>query len=207
MRRLILLLLSPLVAAAAVPSPAGTYTIHQMEMAGGLELQPNGHFRYAFTYGAVDEESEGDWKLDGDTVRLTSKPMPKEPDFEVVRDEPAPQGDLILLLERPFQGWNGPLDGYVVVDGHEPYDLILDDEGRSAYDSRGVKSIILKIPVYGGLSSPIPISADRGHRLSLRFRPNDLGHAAFRDEPLKLDGAGLVMERYDTQIRFLRDAP
>jgi len=176
MRRLILLLLSPLVAAAAVPSPAGTYTIHQMEMAGGLELQPNGHFRYAFTYGAVDEESEGDWKLDGDTVRLTSKPMPKEPDFEVVRDEPAPQGDLILLLERPFQGWNGPLDGYVVVDGHE-------------------------------LSSPIPISADRGHRLSLRFRPNDLGHAAFRDEPLKLDGAGLVMERYDTQIRFLRDAP
>ena len=60
-------------AAPTAASVAGTYEIHQMEMAGGLELQPNGHFRYAFTYGAVDEEAEGDWTFDGTAVHLTSK--------------------------------------------------------------------------------------------------------------------------------------
>ena len=40
----------------AKASPAGLYELRHMEMAGGLELKPNGHFRYALSYGAVDEE-------------------------------------------------------------------------------------------------------------------------------------------------------
>jgi hypothetical protein len=39
---------------------AGRYEIRQMEMAGGLELQPNGRFRYALEYGAASERGEGD---------------------------------------------------------------------------------------------------------------------------------------------------
>ena len=64
-------LVALLLAAAPVQvSPAGLYEIRQMEKAGGLELQKNGHFRYAFTYGAVDEEGEGDWTFDGKTVEV-----------------------------------------------------------------------------------------------------------------------------------------
>lgn len=61
---------------ATAPSVAGFYEIDQMEMAGGLELRPNGHFRYAFDYGAVSEEAEGRWVADGDGVVLTTDPMP-----------------------------------------------------------------------------------------------------------------------------------
>ena len=82
-------------------SPVGTYEIRQMEMGGGLELKRDGHFRYAFTYGAVDEEGAGDWTFDGETVWLTSKPMPKTPTFELVRDEPALKGELYMTLEDP----------------------------------------------------------------------------------------------------------
>ena len=67
----------------AASSPAGTsaqfaglYEINQMEMAGGLELRPNGRFRYAFDYGAVSEEAEGSWKVEDGTVLLTTDPMP-----------------------------------------------------------------------------------------------------------------------------------
>ena len=55
---------------------AGLYEINQMEMAGGLELRPNGRFRYAFDYGAVSEEAEGSWKVENGTVLLTTDPMP-----------------------------------------------------------------------------------------------------------------------------------
>jgi hypothetical protein len=55
---------------------AGLYEINQMEMAGGLELQPDGRFRYGFDYGAVSEVSEGKWTVEGGTVLLTTDPMP-----------------------------------------------------------------------------------------------------------------------------------
>ena len=62
--------------AKAPPIAGGLYEIDQMEMAGGLELQANGRFRYAFDYGAVSEVSEGKWAAEGATVLLTTDPMP-----------------------------------------------------------------------------------------------------------------------------------
>ena len=62
MREILGLVVMVALAVAAPAEPfkfAGLYRISQMEMAGGLELQPNGRFRYAFDYGAVSEESEG----------------------------------------------------------------------------------------------------------------------------------------------------
>src|SRR6476619_2690961 len=86
-------------AASHIPTTArlaGMYEVRQMEMAGGLELKRDGHFRYAFSYGAVDEEAEGDWSFDGKAVNLTSKPMPKLASFELVKDDPAPKGELYM---------------------------------------------------------------------------------------------------------------
>jgi hypothetical protein len=72
-----LLLAVPACATAEAPPPAaGLYEINQMEMAGGLELQPDGRFRYAFDYGAVSEVSEGRWVIEGTIVLLTTDPMP-----------------------------------------------------------------------------------------------------------------------------------
>jgi hypothetical protein len=35
----------------------GEYAGHQMEMGAGLELRADGRFRYALSYGAIDEEA------------------------------------------------------------------------------------------------------------------------------------------------------
>lgn len=63
-------------ACATAGEPVGLYEIDQMEMAGALELRPDGRFRYVFDYGAVSEVSEGDWAMDGTIIRLTTDPMP-----------------------------------------------------------------------------------------------------------------------------------
>src|SRR5690349_9771410 len=70
------LLAASAVAAPAAPPFARLYEINQMEMAGGLELSPNGRFRFGFDYGAVSEISEGKWTSDKDGVVLTTDPMP-----------------------------------------------------------------------------------------------------------------------------------
>jgi hypothetical protein len=72
----ILFALPGIALAKSVPDAAGLYEIDQMEMAGGLELRPDGRFRYAFDYGAVSEESEGRWTFEDGRVVLTTDPMP-----------------------------------------------------------------------------------------------------------------------------------
>lgn len=59
-----------------VPEAAGLYEIDQMEMAGGLDLRPDGRFRYGLDYGAVSEVSEGRWTFEEGAVVLTTDPMP-----------------------------------------------------------------------------------------------------------------------------------
>jgi hypothetical protein len=71
----LLLALSP---AASASSVAGLYEINQMEMGGGLELRPDGRFRYALEYGAVSEVAEGNWSLEDGHVLLTTDPLPRK---------------------------------------------------------------------------------------------------------------------------------
>ena len=200
-----------LVVAAPAPasaSPAGLYELHQMEMGGGLELKPNGHFRYALTYGAVDEEGQGDWTFDGKTVRLTSNPMPKAPSFELVRDDPAPKGELYITLQDPGFEWGHPLEAIAADAAKQGFEVSADDSGR--VDLTGKPSIVAlapEMPVYGPTGDIFPLSADRGHRLLFRFHANDLGKARFDKELLKTEGADLLMERYDTSFRFVKVRP
>lgn len=197
-------------AAPAASSPAGLYEIHQMEMAGGLELQANGHFRYALSYGAADEEAEGDWTSDGKTVLLTTNPAPRPPNFELIRDDPAPKGELSLALEPPGFGWEGSIDALVTIAGSaKKFRVRTEGEGRIEIPA-GVRVTAVEpvVPIYGGTGSPIALSTERGHRLLLRFKPNDLGKAAFNHQPLALlDGDDLLLERYEAVIRFLPVRP
>jgi hypothetical protein len=213
MRRLILLAVA-LGLAAAAPAPtrdsvAGLYQSRQMEVGAALELQKNGHFRYQLDYGAVSEGAEGDWTFDGKTVHLTSKPMPKAPSFELVRDDPAPKGELYMIFEDPGFEWGHALEALAKVKGEESaFEISAGNGGRVDLSGKPpIEAIAPVMPVYGPTGDIFPLSADRGHKLLIRFHRNDLGKAAFRHEPLTLDGTALVLSRYDTRIRFLRAEP
>src|SRR5438128_1926637 len=175
-----------------------------MEMAGGLELRKDGRFRYAFTYGAVDEEGSGDWTFDGKTVFLTSKPMPKAPAFELVRDDPAPKGELYLTLEDPGFEWGHGLEVIAADAQKNGFEVAADESGR--VDLAGKPPIVAvapEMPVYGPTGDIFRLSADRGHKLQFRFHRNDLGKARFDKEPLRISGSGLLLERYEATIRFM----
>lgn len=196
--------------APAVQSFAGLYQIRQMEMAGGLELRADGRFRYAFDYGAVSETAEGDWTADAAGVTLTSNPMPKAPSFELVRDDPAPKGQLWLILDPPGFGANFSLDAIAIGAGAKPegYRVRAGENGRVDLGGRPWPvQIVPMVPIYGPTGPGFALSAGRGHRLNLRFHANDLGRAAFDRQRLRRDGRNLVLERFDTVIRFLREQP
>jgi len=192
-----------LIAPAAI---AGLYQAHQMEVGAALELQKNGHFRYQLDYGAVSEQAEGDWTLDGKTVRLTTKPKPKSPSFELVRDDPAPVGEVTMSVEPPGFGAEGYRIEAIGTDAASGQQGLVRTDSTGQVDSGGhrLSAIEPLVPVYGTPGGHFPLSQDRGHRLLLRFHANDLGRAAFDNEPLLFSDGSLVLNRYETQIRFLR---
>jgi hypothetical protein len=198
---------------SAAPTPAsgsvaGIYESRQMEIGAALELQNNGHFRYQLDYGAVSEGAEGDWTFDGKTVRLTSKPMPTPPAFTLVRDDPAPKGQLWIAVEKTGFNWEGRIDAIASAQGVAEKGLIqTDSDGRVDSGGHIVTAIEPLVPVYGMPAGRFTLSTDRGHRLLLRFHANDLGKAAFTGEPLTLDGNDLILSRYGARIRFLRAEP
>ena len=198
-----------LAAAPAAANVAGLYQSQQMEVGAALELQQNGHFRYQLAYGAIDEESEGNWTFDGRVVRLTTKPMPNEPTFEVVRDTPATRCTLSLSVDWGRFSWSSPPDVLVTYEGSpkQLHFLQADEKGKVHLPNCAVTSVFPIVPMFDIPGGPLKVKSTTGHKLALRFKPNDLGHAAFRDEPLKLDGGALVLERYDAEIRFLRAEP
>jgi hypothetical protein len=134
--------------------------------------------------------------------------MPKAPSFEIVRDDPAPPGELWVQFENPGFDWGGPLEMLVTVKGvnalvrTEP-----DDRGRVDIGQREVLAVQPIVPVYEQFGPPLKLTPGRGHRLTIRFLRNDLGQARFLNEPVVIDGDGLVIERYETPIRFKRVGP
>ena len=132
--------------------------------------------------------------------------MPKAPDFKIVRDDPAPKGKVVVKLEPPGFGGMGervevlftaPRKGFPDI-----YHLDLDEDGSATLPSDVPMLIIPKVPVYGDLGTPISLSPDRGHKLLLRFLPNDLGKARFDAEQLERVGDTLILYRYDAKIVF-----
>jgi hypothetical protein len=197
-----------LVVAVAPAAVAGLYQAQQMEVGAALELQKGGHFRYQLDYGAVSEQAEGDWTFDGTTVRLTSKPMPKQPSYELVRDDPAPKGELMMTVEPPGFGANYRIDAVAIDAATGEKGLVTtDSDGRVEAGGHSLRSVDPLIPVYGTVGGHFALTPDRGHHLVLRFHPNDLGRAAFEGEPLQLTSRGLVFSRYDAEIRFVRIGP
>jgi hypothetical protein len=194
--------------ALSVASPAGLYRTQQMEVAGALQLWPDGHFRYALSYGAVDEEGAGEWLFDHGVVRLISKPMPKSPSFELVRDDPAPKGELSLTLQDPGFEWGHPLEAIAQAESGQVFEIAADDSGHVDLSGKPtIKAVALEIPVFGPTGQIFPLTNGRGHKLTFRFHANDLGKARFDREPLQREGSTLLLRRYDTIIRFVKVRP
>jgi hypothetical protein len=195
--------------AAATPHPAtlsGLYNGGQMELAATLVLRPDGHFGYALSYGALDEEASGTWEAEGNTVRLTTLPAVTPPQFVVERDTPDIMGGFTLILSNAAILRGMPLRALLFYAPDEPpVASEVSPDGRVVLpDSRRPNALLPLLPVYPPSGEPIPLAGKSGHRLTVRFEPNDIGKADFRGEPLAIEGDTLILPRFDRTLRFRR---
>jgi hypothetical protein len=184
----------------------GVYDGGQMEIAAGLELKADGHFRYGLAYGALDEEAEGLWTVEGGQILLTTDPAPVPARFTLLEQHVAPPGEIEIAVQGPD---GKPLtvadiailyddgDPDIVQAGVEPRLLPLDP-------ARPPRRIHLHFPIYDVTSDPFTIDPAKGYGFVFRFEPNDVAKADFRRTPLAIEGETLILPRFDRTLRFRR---
>ncbi|MCT2400695.1 hypothetical protein [Novosphingobium mangrovi (ex Huang et al. 2023)] len=185
---------------------AGQYNGTQMEMAVHLELGEDGRYRYALSYGAVDEYSQGTWTSTGSAIVLTSDPV-DAPRFDFLGEKAAaggPKGALAVDLEVP-KGLPLSLFRAVVTlaDGRSFTSDFSDDGLIVPLEKGGGKvSIRLGLPIFEVQGEPVLVDNARGKRLSFAFVPNALGFKIFDHAVLPLRDGAYVFQRYGRDVMF-----
>lgn len=198
-----------LAAAAAATDPAslaGLYDGGQMELAAQLELRADGHFRYGLSYGALDEEAEGVWTVEGDHVLLTTEPEVIPPRFVLVSQAAAPAGAMAVTVVDPTDRPLPNIDIAVTYEEGDP-DIVQSQDQAVTLPldaARPPRSILLAVPVFDLESEPFPIAPGKGYGFTFRLEPNGLGKADFRRTSLTIDKDALVLPRFDRTLRFTR---
>lgn len=196
------------VAQVASPDPSGlvgTYDGHQMEMAVGLKLQADGRFDYGLSYGALDESATGTWRVQGDSVLLTSDPV-TPPTFVMLGQQPASDGKTHLVLDVPKSWTRQYFDAEIgLADGRVVGGQLSDDSDAIplAPGDRPV-SLRLTLGVYEIRSDAFRLDGTAASTIHVRFEQNDLGKVAFAKTPLRIDNGNLLLERYGRSIVFKR---
>jgi hypothetical protein len=193
-----------LIAAVAPAALVGVYDGGQMELAAGLELRADGHFSYGLAYGALDEEAEGVWTVDGDRVLLTTEPAVVPPRFVLADQKPAATGTLAVTIIDPKGRALPNIDIGVTYDAGDPQIVQSRTEAVElpVEAARLPRAILLAVPVFDVESDPFPIDAAKGYGFTFRFEPNGLGKADFRQTALDVEDGALLMPRFDRTLRF-----
>lgn len=186
---------------------AGYYDGGQMEVGAGLELSPDGRFRYEMSYGAIDEGAEGTWTATDAGIVLHSDPV-TAPAFELVSSKKGNGSTFDLTLDTP-QGMSPQYFSAV----------LLSAEGKGASENFGesglhidltrgqaVAGVVLQLPIFDVASPKFDVPPGTG-AMTFRFVPNDLGKVAFADTLLLREGGAFLMERYDRLLKFRKQEP
>lgn len=203
-----LILSAPMAHAGELPDPRqkclpGEYEGNEPEIAAGLALSEDGRFRYAMSYGALDEGAVGTWRADAGSVYLTSGPV-SLPRFSVASDDANPEKVLRISLKLPgdlstqyFAAVINFADGRRIGRQFTDEEVVL----PIAAGERPV-SVTLLLPVFDLASEPLAIAAGEGRDVVVRFDPNDLGAVAFAETPVARDGDVLKLTRHGRELQF-----
>ena len=201
--------MTPPAAARQQPPAAlvGVYDGGQTEVAAGLELRGDGRFRFAMSYGALDETGEGAWSVEGGRVLLAGDPV-MPPRFTLLEHADGPAGRLAIDLDLPRGLSRSYFDAEIRVADGRTVRRQLGENGLviELADKDRPVDVALALPIWDLRSDPARLAARGDGRIRFRFEPNDLGKVRFARTPLRIDGAELILEHRGLTIRFRRVA-
>lgn len=179
----------------------GAWEASGHEIAAGLYLHADGRYDFALAYGALDEESAGEWQADAGTVYLTSDVY--VPPRIVVADKQAVPGRAFsFLLDLPAGASRQYFDVEVQQEDGQTASHQLGEEGLVLEPAEGERPVAVRLvfPLLDLASPAAVIPPGSGAEMRFRFEPNDAGKVSFEREPLPNVKGGLRFERHGREL-------
>ena len=189
--------------AAAAVGPGDTAAAGHYRLRGGpdvvsmLDLQPNGHFRYMLSAGALDAQAEGRWTSDGRSVILNTEPRPRPPEFAAEAPTRSEESPWVILVKGPNGRGIASIDLRIGFATGEVVERYTRDYGwqLSTQDPTSAPVWVeISLAMYGIAPQRFPLDAARGNQFNFTLTPNDLGTHDFRDQRLEITPEGLVLD-------------
>ena len=199
---------------------SGRYRVAEgPDVAGGLELNADGRFRYFLIAGALDQRAEGSWTETGGDIRLTTDPKPVPPSFARGPDakpgegegEDAPTLHVRLADGRDLAGIDFRLGlttgvgmaGYTQAEGwrfEEP-----DTSAPAGTPERKVAWVELVEPIYDVVSQRFVIDPPAAGGLVFVLTPNDIEVVDFRNDRFEKRTDDFVLHLGERTLRMVRE--
>jgi hypothetical protein len=195
------MMLTALIARAAdVP---GHYVLHGvMEVGSELLLNPDGAFEYMLAYGAADYWAKGTWRLEGNSVVLTSAGK-KEAPFRFLRSEAGdPTKICVWVIGKNGQGVENIQVELQTVDQH--LEGTTTSDGAAVFpDAINPRTVSFEVPVYSIKAGPFEINRT-DHGFYFEINGDAITEVLFKDEPLAIEGNNLIMKYWskDQPMRY-----
>jgi hypothetical protein len=188
-----LMLLTTTVFAADV---AGHYVLRGVHEVGSeLLLEPGGAFKYMLAYGAADYTAAGTWKVDGDSVVLTSAGNDAPP-FKLVRSGLVKKEGIRVIVKGPAGHPAANIDVVLQSEGGKRT-ARTDSEGVALFEpAGGVKSVQFQIRVYHLDAGPYPLNPAHDE-FQFEINGEAITRVPFKGERLKIKGKTLEMRYWD----------
>ena len=185
----------------AADSAAGHYVLRGvMETGSELLLKPDGSFEFMLAYGAMDLESHGSWRREGDAVILNAI-VSGEPLFKQSKTGASEKPGIRVKVTGPTGEPADNVDVAVNVEGKWVRGRT-DGHGTAEFaEAHGAKSVIFHIPVYDASMGPLPV--DPAHNeFEYVLNGDAITQVPFKDEHLKFDGKSLELSFFDKEHIF-----
>jgi hypothetical protein len=204
---LLLLLALGAPAAAKEPSPAGHYRLTgEQDVVSELLIKPDGHFSYGLIAGALDEQAEGRWRREGDSIFLITEPKPVPAAFSAgpaTRTESAPL--TVRVVWPDGRGVAGTDLRVGFAEGNPVEDYTQEDGWALSADERRTPIWVeVSLHMFGLPETRFPIDVERANALTFLLTPNDLGTFDFQDMRAELAPGRLVLHRGEGRMVYLR---
>ena len=202
---------SPLSSEAQAQAVVGEYCLRGvMEVGSCMRVSSGGKFEYFLSYGAYDENSEGEWKLVSGEIVVDTPAYDKRPTFSFKRMQKSATGAFDIIVES---GAGGPINGIdvqVTCDGTTK-DVGVSGTGDFKVDCAGAPAaVILALRMFNVAPQTLDVAgragADKAYVFG--FDAGDLGRRPFVAKRLQIaaDGA-LVVTFTDSPIPQLNGRP
>lgn len=175
------------------------------EVGSELLLRKDGTFAFMLSYGALDEEGSGEWRLVDGVVVLNTPGTARPPSVRLESATGVSRDSLVVFV---VDSAGQPLSG-LTLDfsrrGDAPRSVRSSRDGYVHHFPKGSAPAVIGVGVDGlGFRSPFDVGGKPRALYRFVFLPADLGRRRFSDERLAVEPGRLVMTLNGRAMKYVR---